>query len=275
MNLKFFYITNNVEVAKAAQDAGVDRLFVDLETLGKAERQKNMNAVLSYHTLDDVKKIASVKTTSKLLTRVNPINPGSKEEIDRAIEYGSDFLMLPMFKTREEVQKFVELVDGRVPTVCLMETREAAERADDILTVEGVSEYFIGLNDMHLSFGLKNMFELLVNGVVDDLAGKFRAAGKPFGFGGIARVNRGDVPANYILAEHCRLGSSAVILSRSFCDTTKGLDGNFDAFREEFTRELNKIRKYEAFLTKRDLAFLNDTRELLADAIEEVKARKA
>lgn len=275
MDLRFLYITNDPEVAKVAESCGVDRIFVDLETLGKEERQKNMNAVLSYHTLDDVKKIKSVLTTSQLLTRIDPINDGSQAQIDAAIANGTDLIMLPMFKSAAEVRRFAELVAGRVRTVCLIETREAAENIDEILQVEGVDEFHIGLNDMHLSLGLKNMFELLVNGVVDELCQKIKAAGKPFGIGGVARVNRGDIPANYILSEHCRLGSTGVILSRSFYNTTQGVPEDVEAFRAEFKRELDKIRKYEAFLTRRDESFFLDTRELLRDAVEEMKSKIA
>lgn len=38
----------------------------------------------------------------------------------------------------------------------------------------------------------------------------------PFGFGGIARIGEGDLPSDYILGEHVRLGSTSVILSRTF-----------------------------------------------------------
>jgi len=37
MSLKLMYITNNLSVAQIAQDAGVDRIWIDLETLGKEE----------------------------------------------------------------------------------------------------------------------------------------------------------------------------------------------------------------------------------------------
>ena len=33
--LKLMYITNNVDVAKIAENSGVDRIFVDLEVIGK------------------------------------------------------------------------------------------------------------------------------------------------------------------------------------------------------------------------------------------------
>ena len=54
------YITNNPEIALIAEKNGVNRIFVDLETLGKEERQKNMNSVKSHHTVDDVKAVSSV-----------------------------------------------------------------------------------------------------------------------------------------------------------------------------------------------------------------------
>ncbi len=35
---------------------GVDRIWIDLETLGKEERQKGMNTVKSKHSIEDIKK---------------------------------------------------------------------------------------------------------------------------------------------------------------------------------------------------------------------------
>ena len=55
--LKLMYITNDENVAKIADKHGVDRIFVDLEQIGKQERQGGMDTVQSKHTLDDVKKI--------------------------------------------------------------------------------------------------------------------------------------------------------------------------------------------------------------------------
>lgn len=45
--LKLMYITNDPDVAMIAQKAGIDRIWVDLETLGKEERQKGFNTVKS------------------------------------------------------------------------------------------------------------------------------------------------------------------------------------------------------------------------------------
>ena len=54
MAIKLMYITNRIKVAKIAESVGVDRIFVDMETLGKAERQRGMDTVKSFHTVEDV-----------------------------------------------------------------------------------------------------------------------------------------------------------------------------------------------------------------------------
>lgn len=56
MSLTLMYITNNPQVALIAEKNGVDRIWIDLETLGKEERQKNKNTVKSHHFIRDIKK---------------------------------------------------------------------------------------------------------------------------------------------------------------------------------------------------------------------------
>lgn len=161
MSLKFMYITNSPEVAQIAEAAGVDRIFVDMEYIGKSDRQGGMDTVQSHHTLEDIKKVANAIEKAELLVRINPIHEASdkyissKEEIDKAIENGAQILMLPYFKTIDEVKTFVELVDGRVKTMPLLETPEAVECIDEILKLD-IDEILIGLNDLSLGYG-KNL----------------------------------------------------------------------------------------------------------------------
>lgn len=42
--LKLMYITNNPSVARIAQDAGVDRIMVDMEYIDKDVRQKRFGS---------------------------------------------------------------------------------------------------------------------------------------------------------------------------------------------------------------------------------------
>ena len=170
--MELIFITNDPDLAISVQSAGVDRIMVDLEILGKQDRQGHLNTVISNHSLEDVKRIDSVLDISQLLVRVNPINEQSKLEIDSVIEQGADIIMLPMFKSALEVETFIELVDSRVKICLLLETQEAVSEIDNILLVKGIDEIHIGLNDLHLSMGLGFMFELLANGVLEKLSKK-------------------------------------------------------------------------------------------------------
>lgn len=243
--LDFMFITNNPMVAKTAQDCGVKRVWIDLETIGKEERQKGMNTVKSQHSLSDISALREVLDKSELLVRTNPVNPNLKAEVDEAIERGADVLMLPIFKTIEEVKIFLEYVGGRTKTTLLFETKESYKLLDALLEMGGFDEAHIGLNDMHLSYGLTFMFELLSNGLVEDMCKKFKAAGIPFGFGGIAKLGEGLLPAECIIAEHYRLGSTRAILSRSFCDNQYE---DYNKWKYEFQLGVSQIRLFESLL---------------------------
>lgn len=217
--LTLMYITNDCSVAKIAEMSGVDRIFIDLEINGKEERQGHLDTVISRHDINDVKKIKEILCNTELLVRVNPIYENSKNEIDSVINQGADIVMLPYFKTVNEVEQFIKMVNKRAKVCLLCETPEAVEIIDSILELEGIDEIHIGLNDLHLGYKMKFMFELLADGTVEKLCKKFKEAGIKYGFGGIARVGAGELPAEMIIREHYRLGSTMAILSRSFCNT--------------------------------------------------------
>ena len=249
MSLKLMYITNNPEVALIAEHAGVDRIFVDLEYIGKADRQGGMDTVQSDHTLQDVKRISQVLSKADLLVRVNPIHEAteeycsSKEEIETAITNGADIIMLPFFKTVEEVEFFINQVAGRCRTMLLLETPEAVECLDDILALKGIDEIHIGINDLSLGYKRKFMFELLADGTVETLLARIAEKNIPCGFGGVASLNKGLLPGNMVLKEHYRLGSGTVILSRSFCNISKMSD--MEKVKEVFEVGVSDIRNYE------------------------------
>ena len=224
MSLTLMYITNKPVTAQIAQTAGVDRIWIDMEYIGKDVRQGGMDTVQNHHTIEDIKNIRPYVTKSELLVRVNPIHKAaadycdSKQEINEVIAAGADVIMLPMFKTAKEVSDFVEYVGGRAKVQLLVETAEAVKNIDEILKIRGIDEIHIGLNDLHLAYNKDFMFELICDNTVSSLCKKFKNAGIKYGFGGIARVGYGMLPAEYIIAEHYRLGSTAAILSRGFCD---------------------------------------------------------
>lgn len=248
MPLTLMYITNNTEVGKIAEEAGVDRIFIDLETLGKEERQPNMDTVKSTHQIEDVGKMKNSLQKAELLVRVNKMNPNSPKEIEKVIDQGADIVMLPYFKTLEEIKTFLQIAAGRVKTNLLVETPEAVEKLDDILAVPGIDEIHIGLNDLHLGYHRKFMFELLADGTVEEICVKIKRKGIKYGFGGIASIGKGLLPAEHIIKEHYRLGSELVILSRSFCNAS--LISDLDEIRKVFTNGVRELRMYEQEVQK-------------------------
>ena len=249
MALNMMYITNDPDVAVIAERYGVDRIWVDMEFIGKRLRQGGMDTVQSHHTIEDIRTIRAAVQRSEVLVRINPIHAATQDygssvwEIDAAIEAGADVLMLPYFKTVDEVRMFLALVHGRVKTMLLVETPEAVAAIDEILALDGIDEIHIGLNDLSLGYGQKFMFQLLADGTVERLCLKFREKGIPYGFGGIAALGKGMLPAERVIREHYRLGSTRVILSRSFCNTS--VVTNLNEIEEIFRTGMAEIRSLE------------------------------
>ncbi len=138
MDFQFLLMTNDPHLAGEAEKAGVERIGPDLEILGKQARQKNRDARISGHTIEDVRRIRKALIRSELFVRINPIQEHSEEEIERVLQEGARVVMLPMFRTAAEVALFVSLVRGRAKTLLLLETPEAMMRVDEILAVEGI-----------------------------------------------------------------------------------------------------------------------------------------
>ncbi len=282
MPLKLMYITNRPDVALIAEQNGVDRIFVDMEYIGKAERQGNLDTVKNHHTIQDVSALRKVLMQSELLVRVNPIHEktdeydSSEEEINAAIAAGADIVMLPFFKKASEVKRFLRIVDGRVKTMLLLETPEAVDVLDEILAIPGIDEIHIGINDLSLGYGKPFMFELLTDGTVERLCRRIGQAGIVYGFGGIASLGRGLVPAELIIKEHYRLGSKMTILSRSFCNIDRY--DNIDAIEEIFFRGVREIRSLEKECASHAMYFIENKRELqaaVAEVVQQIESERA
>lgn len=260
--LEFMMICNDVDLAAHAVESGVDRIFIDLERIGKQARQKGRNTVISSHSVDDLENIRNRLPDSEILVRTNPMHDGSKKEIDEIVSRGADVLMLPMFTTKNEVDQFVDCVCGRAKICLLVETWQALVRLPRILELfDHLYEIYFGLNDLHISLGLDFMFECLAGGLVEHGIRQVRTKNLRTGFGGIGRVGGGAVPAEHILGEHVRLGSSIVILSRIF-----SLGRNLD----EMATEIYKLRKEEKRLRSLPCEDIERNRAQLSDEIWKV-----
>jgi hypothetical protein len=236
-------VTNAPDVAAESVRAGVDRIFVDLEIAGKVERQRGRSTIISGHTVADIRAVREVVPKGRLLVRIDPPGPRLRAQVDEVIAAGADIVMLPYFTAAEEVRAFVDAVAGRATVLLLVETAAALSRIEPILAVDGVDEIHVGLNDLHRSLGLSFMYEIVASGLLDLVAQSVRACPRTvrFGFGGGALLdaNHPVAPAD-VLREHARLGSTMIILSRTFT----GDAPNVAAMRArvDLAREVSRIR---------------------------------
>lgn len=266
--MHFLLITNSPDIAQFSISRGVNQIFVDLEINGKLARQGHLDTVISRHTLEDVKSISRVIPKERLLVRINPIHKNSAEEIDAVISHGAGTLMLPMFKEAEEVRIFSELVKGRARCCLLVETVGATKNLQACVKTANIDQVHIGLNDLHLELGMDFMFEPLANGMLDEMCSHLRQSGIPFGIGGLARMGEGMLPADLLLGEHVRLGSSWAILSRTFhrqAATVQEIQSHMD-----FDQEIIKLRERYIALINATPASLEENRKQVAHNIQKI-----
>lgn len=150
--------------------------------------------------------------------RLNPVHDGTEAEIETALSCGARVLMLPFFRGREEVERFVALVRRRAEVMCLVETASSFVRMREILGVPGVDELVIGLNDLRLQLGVANHFEVLASPIMDGVCAVMREDGRPFSVGGVARAGDAGmpIPSELVYAQYPRLGATGGLLTRAF-----------------------------------------------------------
>jgi len=266
--MDFLMIVDDPQIAHYVSQHGVTRLFVDLEYMGKNERQKNPKSWKSTQTAKDVSKIRAAAPEAHVLVRVNPLHDGSKAEIDDVIARGADSVMLPMFHTVAELSRFFDLLNGRVEALPLVETNSALQAIPQMLEALPITGLHIGLNDLHLDLGHKFMFQPLAEGLLDTPCMALKQGHIPFGIGGLARACEGIVSPDFLLGEHVRLGSSAAILSQTFhrgAKTLAELQENMD-----FTAEIAKLNKIYDTFSKASASELKDNRKHLVNRINDV-----
>lgn len=250
--------------------------FVDLEHMGKAERQANLDAWASRQGPGDVTRIREAVPDAHLVVRINPLHDASQTEIDDVIARGADAVMLPMFHTRDDLVRFQDMLAGRAVAFPLFETAASVAGIAGIVPGLGLERLLIGLNDLHLDLGLDFLFQPLADGHLESPCVALRELGVPFGIGGIARAREGIVSPEFLLGEHVRLGSSMAILSRTFHRNADSLEA-FIA-ETDFPEEVSRLRMIHSdFLTATpdDLARNRvETANRVGNVVELVRKRR-
>jgi hypothetical protein len=237
-------------------------IWIDLENEGKLERQ-GTNTRISDHYIEDIIKIKN-SVEVDILTRVNPISDKSRDEINKVIDYGSDRVMLPMFKSEKEVELFLRIIDGRAKCSLLFETSQAFARMPVIMGIKEVDEVHLGLNDLHKSLGLDFMFELLAYGFVDYFVSVAKNYDKSFGFGGITSLGSGRLNSKLVLAEHKFHNCNSTIISRDLQNIA------YDNF-EQYKSEIEKIENYLLEIDNFDFTLRSFVREKIIFEINKIR----
>lgn len=147
-------------------------------------------------------------TPAASVVRVPWLEPGI---LMKTLDAGAQAVICPMINTREDAQRFVAwtsyaprgtrsfgpvralLVDGadypqraddQIVRFAMIETAQALERLDDILSVEGLDAVYIGPSDLSLSLGCRPVFDEVdppVAQAIEHILARANAHGLPAG----------------------------------------------------------------------------------------------
>lgn len=228
---------SSTSLAGFADKAGVDRVGVDLERLGKENRQAGLGTWISQHDEDLLADIGQILTRASLFARSNPLNAQSPAEIDRLINIGVKVIMLPMFRSAEDVREFVRIVGGRAKVIPLLEHLDAVSTLDELVAMDEIDEIHIGINDLSLSLGLPNRFSVLTTNLIQHISDLVLKAGKRLSCGHVGRAMDESlpIPSDLVYAQYVRLGARGTLISKAFL---------FPGMTEiEFNVEIHRLRR--------------------------------
>ena len=214
-------ISDKKEEVLCAKQHGIEFIMVDLEVEGKIHRQKNLDAHFTSHNLDSVTSVRNIlgaNSNTKLLVRCNPYSEKSFKELNLILKCKADYIMLPMFKTSEEVKSFINIIEDKASVILLCETRDSLKNFNSIVKLLSKNDLIhFGLNDLSLELGFNFPFDILKAKILDGVCDLCNKNNIRFGIGGIGNpLTDSIVSPEIILQEHHRLNSSGYILSRSF-----------------------------------------------------------
>lgn len=219
MNWSFNYIAinNDPKQAQNLSECGIQQIMVDTEIMGKVERQGHKDTIISDHSLNDIIALKNLSLEAEIICRVNPFHNKTFEEIDTAIQNGADVIMIPMITSMENYQSMVDRIHGRAKVLPLIETPYSFFKLSEILDYSKLTQIHFGLNDLCISLGMKNLFEVLLSQTFQDTVSNLKTSGLIKGIGGIGdpQISQKVSPLA-LLNRYMKCGSNSVILSRSF-----------------------------------------------------------
>lgn len=213
-NFEFLLFSTDPDYVRSATDASIDGFIIDREHIGKPNRQQGLDTQINYDTFDDLKRVRQ-HTNACVCCRINNVPNVRREEARQAVSCGADEIFLPMVKSLAEIEEVADVIGSDAKLSILIETEEGIALASQLNHVP-LKRVYIGLNDLALQRGLKNIFESIRDGTVKQIRDNLPSH-IPFGFAGLTSPPKGHpIPTELLMAEMVRLGASFTYLRRSF-----------------------------------------------------------
>lgn len=213
----YIAITNNISDAIILNNCGIQQVMIDTENIGKKDRQAGKNTVINFHEIDDIRRLKILNLKMKIICRINGYHSNIESEIESAISAGADCLMLPMIQNLSNLSEMVFFIKERVEIIPLIETPYSMFKLNEIIKLTKPKQIHFGLNDLHFSLGMKNLFEILVSPLFASAVAFAKEKVPLVGIGGIGDPNlKQKVSPNLLINIYKTLGSQSVILSRNF-----------------------------------------------------------
>jgi len=217
--MDLIYITDKPEEVEIACEAGISFIMIDLEHIGKAKRQPNMNTRISNHSFSSLAAIQKIIGTcqSSLIVRCNSLDVISRSEI-------------------RDINQAYSLLGRSKKLIFLLETATSYVYRDNIMPELKESDIcYLGLNDMSIEFNLRHMMDLYKYEIVKDFASTFNKWGIRFGVGGIGIPKEEyTLSVNDIISYQKGYNSTLSILTRDWSNIIYG---------DEFTLGINELRR--------------------------------
>ena len=234
----------NSFVAEAMAKMGWDSLTIDI--------QHGLN---DYSTAISMLQAISNTSTTVPFVRVTWNEPGI---IMKMLDAGTYGIIAPMINNKEECERFVSYcyytplgqrsfgpmraqlaygpdyiqnANSQIITLAMIETKEAVDNLDEILSVENLNGVYIGPADMSLAYGLKPQFDVKEDPVFSNIkliVSKAKERGK------IAGIHNGTTE---YAKEMIALGYQFVTISSDY--------RAMSSFAQNIVKEMKEIKEFE------------------------------
>ncbi len=119
---------------------------------------------------------------SKIVIRVNSIDNGAIKEIKKIIPFAPDAIRVSKIKTKQDVQKILEIIPKHIEIHLSIETKEAFNNIRKLKITSQITTLYLGILDLLNSLNISHDIFELGNPLIDYILSKFLIDSKTYGF---------------------------------------------------------------------------------------------